>query len=215
MTHEQLIAKALEHAKTTGIPIELFENPRVKDVAMVSFSNLPSSGKATLYLDLTTGGLISAEYSGLDCAPKTTGKSFSKRSQRVLALASEESRWRGCQNVGSDHLLLAVLLAGGGSGAAVLSSCGLSVEALRARIIAVGSAPEVAPDGYGPSIRNVLRLSSQHADTLGQGEIEPEHFVPGLLDEVEGPTTRILQHFGVDVERTKAALLHTISDKSP
>jgi hypothetical protein len=203
MTHEQLIEKAMEHAKSTGIPTELLENPSVKDVAMVSFSNLPSSGRATLYLDVTTGGLISAEFSGLDSIPKTTGKSFSKRAQRVLALASEESRWRGCQHVGSDHLLLAMLLTGDGNGAAVSSSWGLSVETLRARIMAFGSAPEAAPDGYGPSVRNVLRLSSQHADTLGQGKIEPEHFVLGLLDEVHGPAIRILRHFGVDVDRTK------------
>jgi ATP-dependent Clp protease ATP-binding subunit ClpA len=80
--------------------------------------------------------------------------------------------------------------------------------------MAVGSAPEVAPNGYGPSMRNILRLSSQHADTLGQAEIEPEHFVLGLLDEVDGPAIGILRHFGVDVDRTRAALLHKIPGKS-
>ncbi len=121
----------------------------------------------------------------------------------------------GCEHVGSDHLLLAVLASGEGTGAAVLSSAGLGVEAVRARITAVGCPAEDAPDGYGASMRNVLRLSSHHADALGQPEIEPEHFVLGLLDEADGPAIRTFQHFRVDVERVKTALLKKMSDKSP
>jgi ATP-dependent Clp protease ATP-binding subunit ClpC len=162
-----------------------------------------------------TGELISAQFSGSEFTPKATGRQFSKRAQRVLALANEESRRMSCDHVGSDHLLLGLLAYGEGCGAAVLANAGLRADAVRLRITAVGSTAEVASNGYGPSMRNVLRISAQHAETLGHLEIEPEHFVLGLLDRADGPAMSLFRHFGVDIERVKASLLEAMSDKNP
>jgi ATP-dependent Clp protease ATP-binding subunit ClpC len=121
----------------------------------------------------------------------------------------------GSDHVGSDHLLLALLEYGEGSGFAVLSRAGLTAEVVRARIAASGSAAEVASNGYGPSMRNILRLSSLYAETLRDPEIEPEHFVLGLLDKVDGPAMSLFRHFAVDTERAKTSLLQAMSHKSP
>jgi ATP-dependent Clp protease ATP-binding subunit ClpA len=215
MTWEQLIAKAEEHARAAGIPVEQLHKPKVRETALISFTSKRSTGTVKFQLDAITGELISAEFSGPEFTPKTTGIQFSKRAQRVLALASEESRRMGCEHVGSDHLLLALLVYGEGNGAAVLSSAGLAAEAVRLRITAVGSTAEIASNGYGPSMRNVLRLSSQHAEALGHSEIEPEHFVLGLLDKADGPAMSLFRHFAVDTERVKMALLRKMSEKSP
>jgi hypothetical protein len=214
MTWEELIVKAEEHAKAAGISVEKLHEPKVRETAVVSFRSKNSAATAKFHLDAITGDLISAAFSGPEFNPRVTGKQFSKRAQRVLALASEESRRLGCEHVGGDHLLLAVLAHGEGSGAAVLSSAGLTAEAVRLRIAAIGSTAEVASNGYGPSMRSILRLSSQHADALGDSEIEPEHFVLGLLDKADGPAMSLLRHFGVDIERVKASLLQKMSDKS-
>jgi len=162
-----------------------------------------------------TGDLISADFSSPEFTPKGKGKQFSKKAQSVLALASEESRRVGSDHVGSDHLLLALLAYGEGSGFMALSSAGLTAEVVRARITAIGSAAEVASNGYGPSMRNILRLSSLYAETLRDPEIEPEHFVLGLLDKVDGPAMSLFRHFAVDTERVKTSLLQTMSHKSP
>jgi hypothetical protein len=215
MTWEELIAKAEEHARAAGIPVERLHEPKVRETALVSFRGKNSTATAKFQLDAITGELISAEFSGPEFAPKATGKQFSKRAQRVLALASQESRRMGCEHVGSDHLLLGLLVYGEGSGAAALSNAGLTAEAVRLRITALGSTAEVALNGYGPSMRNVLRLSSQHAETLGHSEIEPEHFVLGLLDKADGPAMSLFRHFAVDTERVKMALLQKMSEKSP
>jgi len=212
MTHEELIARALEHAKACGIAVEQLQSPKVRDVALVSFTGQHSSGKAKFYVDAETGEVIAGEFSGPEFIPKATGRQFSKRAERVLALASKESRRTGCEHVGSDHLLLGVLVFGEGSGAYLLSSAGLKLETVRTRVRATGSPPELAPTGYGPSMRNILRLSSRHAEVLGHAEIEPEHLVLGLLDEGDGPAIRIFQHFGLDVEGIKAAVLRKMSE---
>ena len=215
MTWEELIAKAEEHARAAGIPVERLHEPKVRETALVSFRSKNSAAKAKFQLDAITGELISAEFSASELTPKATGKQFSKRAQRVLALASEESRRLGCRHVGSDHLLLGVLAYGEGSGAAVLSNAGLTAEAVRLRITVVGSTSEVALNGYGPSMRNILRLSSHRAETLGVPEIEPEHFVLGLLDRVDGPAMSLFRHFAVDIEQVKTSLLQKMSGKSP
>ena len=116
MTWEELIAKAEEHARRAGIPAEQLQKPKVRETALVTFLSKSSTATARFHLDAITGDLISAEFSGPEFTPNGTGKQFSKRAQRVLALASEESRRMGCDHVGSDHLLLALLVYGEGSG---------------------------------------------------------------------------------------------------
>jgi ATP-dependent Clp protease ATP-binding subunit ClpC len=174
-----------------------------------------STGTAKFQLDAINEELISAEFAGPKFTPKVMGKQFSKRAQRVLALAGEESERMGRELVGKDHLLLALLVCGEGSGAAVVSSAGLTADAVRLRITAVGCTAEVASNGYTSSMRNVLRLAAQHADTLGNSEIEPDHFVLGLLDKTDGPVRSLFRHFALDTERVKMALLERISEKSP
>jgi ATP-dependent Clp protease ATP-binding subunit ClpA len=215
MTRRELIAKAKEHASAVGIPVERLHKPKVRETALVSFVSKGSTGTAKFLLDATTGELVSAEFSGPEFTPKTTGKQISKRAQRVLALASQASRGLGCEHVGSDHLLLGLLRYGKGSGVAVLSSAGLTAKAVRARIAANGSAPEAVSSGYGASMRNVLRLAARHAETLRHPELEPEHLALGLLDEAGGPATSLFHHFAVDTERVKTSLLQKLSNKSP
>ena len=213
MTHEQLIAKAIEHAKQCGISVDQLQKPRVRDAAVVSFTSLESLGRAEFYLDTATGDLISGTFSGAEFTPKASGKQFSKTAQKVLALASEESRRFGCEHVRSEHLLLAALSYGNGVGATVLLSAGLSPEAVRSHVAAVGSQPEVAPNGYGPSMRCVLRAASQHADSLQSTEVELEHLILGLLDEIDGGASRAFRHFGLDAAQLKSTLLQRISDE--
>ncbi len=213
MRWEELIAKAEEHARAAGLPVEHLHEPKVRETAVVSFRSKNSAARAKFHLDATTGELISATFAGPEFNPRVRGKQFSRRAQRVLALASEESRRLGCEHVGSDHLLLAVLAYGEGSGAAVLSSAGLTAEAVRLRIAAIGSTAEVASNGYGPSMRSILRLSSQRADALGDSEIEPEHFVLGFLDKADGPAMSLFRHFAVDIEQIETSLLKKMSDQ--
>lgn len=217
MTWEELIDKAVEHARSLAIPVEQLHRPKVRETVVVSFISKSSSATARFHLDASTGELISAEFSGPEFTVKGKAKQFqfSKRAQRVLALASEESRRMGCDHVGSDHLLLGLLVYGQGNGVAVLSSAGLTLEAVRCRIEAIGSTAEVASEGYGPSMRNILSLSWHKAETLGDTEIEPEHFVLSLLDRVDGPAMSLFRHFAIDTEQVKASLLRRMSDKSP
>ena len=84
---------------------------------------------------------------------------------------------------------------------------------MRSHVRAAGPAPEEAATGYGASMRNVLRASSQHADSLRHAEIEPEHLVLGLLDETDGGAGRAIRHFGVDTAETMRKAFARIPDE--
>jgi hypothetical protein len=214
MTWEELIAKAEEHARAAGILVEQLHNPKVRETALVSFRDKKPTGTAKFLLDAITGDLISADFSGPVFIPKVTGMQLSKRAQRVLEIASEESTRMGCDHVSSEHLFLALLVFGEGSGASVLLSSGLTAESIRLRIATIGTTAEVASNRYGPSMRNILRLCSQQADILGDSEIEPEHFVLGLLNKVDGPAMSLFRHFAIDTRRVRTLLLQKMSEKS-
>src|SRR5438270_13909586 len=109
-------------------------------------------------------------------SPETPApKQFSKRAQKVLLLANRESKRFDCPHVASEHLLLAALAYRSPRVSGSLRSAGLVLDTLRSYIAHVGSAPEEAPHGYGPSMHGALRRSCQHSDALSHPKIEPEH----------------------------------------
>lgn len=139
-------------------------------------------------------------------------KQFSKRAQKVLLLANLESKRFRSSHVASEHLLLGALAYRSPVVSGTLRSAGLVLRTLRARIAQVGSAPEDAPHGYGPSMHGALRRSWQHSETLSHQKIEPEHLVLGLLDETDGGGARALRHFRVDVRATKRHIIQKIRE---
>ncbi len=134
-------------------------------------------------------------------------KQLSKRAQKVLLLANRESKRFRSPHVASEHLLLGALAYRSPVVSGTLRSAGLALDTLRAHIAQVGSAPEDAPHGYGPSMHGALRRSCQHSEALSQQKIEPEHLVLGVLDETDGGAARALRHFRVDVRATKRHII--------
>jgi len=134
-------------------------------------------------------------------------KQLSKRAQRVLLLANRESKRSACPHVASEHLLLGALAYRSPGVSGILRGAGLALDTLRAYVAQVGSAPEEAPHGYGPSTHGALRRSCGHSDALSHRKIEPEHLVLGVLDETAGGAARALRHFGVDVRATKRQII--------
>jgi ATP-dependent Clp protease ATP-binding subunit ClpC len=134
-------------------------------------------------------------------------KQFSKSAQKVLLLANRESKRCRCPHVASEHLLLGALAYRWSAVSRTLKGAGLSLAALRAYVAEVGSAPEEAPHGYGPSMRGVLRRCCEYSEALPYRKVGPEHLLLGVLDETDGGAARALHHFGVDVQATKRDIM--------
>jgi ATP-dependent Clp protease ATP-binding subunit ClpC len=91
------------------------------------------------------------------------------RVKTVLELAFEEARGMGHRSVGTEHLLLGLLVEGEGLGARVLGELGITLEGTRAeieRLLQAGRREELQPTAPASRAPGGPRSSPQVADIL-------------------------------------------------
>jgi len=146
--------------------------------------------------------------------PKGLFQRFTDRARRVVHLAKEEAWLLGHGYVGTEHLLLGLLYEGNGVAAKALSSLGVSLDEVRARveeIIGRGDGSHQGDTPFTPRTKKVLELSLQEALRLGHHYIGTEHMLLGLLREGEGVGARILTDLGVDHDDVTARVLDVLN----
>ena len=128
---------------------------------------------------------------------------FTARAKTAIEKAQEAAEALGHSYVGSEHLLLGILREGGGQGARVLKSNGLTDGEVTARIEqSVGKGqPSAPPQGLSPGARRVIELAIGDAGRLGHGFVGTEHLLMGLLRESDCTAARILTESGADLNK--------------
>ena len=145
---------------------------------------------------------------------------FSNRARRVVGLAREEARRLGHPHIGTEHLLLGLLLDGESRAARTLAVTGVTLETVREKTVeAVGRAS--GGDGKG-NAKGDLALTSRAKRALDRAArfslqrrdayVETEHVLLGVLD-VEGTAGQVLRRLGVDVARLREAVDRTPVDR--
>jgi excisionase family DNA binding protein len=98
----------------------------------------PSGAAAQLLagLGIDIAAVADAARTIVDAGPPLTASAltFTPRIKQMLSLAVEESRTMGDAQVGSEHLLLAILAAGEGMAHTVLSRAGVTLDAARSTV---------------------------------------------------------------------------------
>src|SRR5579859_6657991 len=107
---------------------------------------------------------------------------FTARARRVLALAQEEAERFQHSYIGTEHLLLGLMLEDGGKAAQILSDLG--VDADRVRDI-VGKIVQSRRDmntrlDLTTDVKNVLVMAVDEARRMGQHYIGTEHLLLGF-----------------------------------
>jgi len=148
--------------------------------------------------------------------PKGLFQRFTDRARRVVHLAKEEAWLLGHGYVGTEHLLLGMLYEGNGVAARALSSLGVSLDEVRARVEEIigrgdGSHPGDTP--FTPRTKKVLELSLQEALRLGHHYIGTEHMLLGLLREGHGVGAQILTDLGVDHADVNVRVLDLLNER--
>jgi hypothetical protein len=143
---------------------------------------------------------------------------FSDGARRVVVLAQEESRLLNHNYIGTEHILLGLVRVGDGVAADALASLGVSLEALRARVLdIIGEGPRV-PAGhipFTPRAKQVLELSLREALQLGHNYIGTEHILLGLVREGEGVGAQVLVQLGADLGSVRQAVIAVLSGRVP
>jgi ATP-dependent Clp protease ATP-binding subunit ClpC len=139
---------------------------------------------------------------------------FTDRSRRVLVLAQEEARLLNHSFIGTEHILLGLILEREGVAAKALESLDISLEAVHHKVEETigmaGTAPSGSPP-FTPRAKKVLELALREALQLGHSYIGTEHLLLGLLSEGEGVAATVLVSLGTDLNRVRQRVMQFMS----
>lgn len=134
---------------------------------------------------------------------------FTERARRVVVLAQDEARAGKRGYIGTEHLLVGLLLDDDGAASRALSGLGVTVEAVRewvGRIVGQGDEVTTGQIPFTLRAKKVLELALREALSLGHNYIGAEHILLGLVYENEGVAARILVDLGADTETVREAV---------
>ncbi len=135
---------------------------------------------------------------------------FTDRAIQVILLAQEECRRLGHNFVGSEQILIGLLLEDTSLAATVLKELGLTLSSARAEVekIVGRGAGFVGPEiPFTPKAKQVLEQAIEEARQLTQDYIGPEHLLLGLTQEPEGVAGKILQNLGIDLAQVRTEVI--------
>lgn len=135
---------------------------------------------------------------------------FTERARRVVVLAQEEARRLSHNYIGTEHMLLALLLERDGLAARTMGDLGVSLEAARARVLDAVGTGQTPPSGhmpFTPRTKKMLELSLREALTLGHEYISTEHLLLGLIREGGGVGAKVLAELSGDLRRVRTAVI--------
>ena len=131
-------------------------------------------------------------------------KKFTERAQTAIRLAQEQAASMGHGYVGSEHLLLGLILEERGVAAKALENAGVDAESVRDTIIqsvGTGTPNSQPPQGLTPRTKRIIEIAYSESARLGHSYVGTEHLLMGMLRESDSLGCRILESLGVDIRR--------------
>ncbi|MEV0647729.1 Clp protease N-terminal domain-containing protein [Phytomonospora sp. NPDC050363] len=131
---------------------------------------------------------------------------FTARARSVTVQSAVEARTYGHDEVGGDHILLALVADGQGLAALALADQGADADRVRAAVLEAHPAEPGEPGEHIPFSkdgRKVLDLTLREALRYGHNYIGTEHMLLGLMRDKGGPGAEALDALGVTRERAE------------
>jgi len=143
---------------------------------------------------------------------------FSDEARRTVVRALVEARRLGHDYVGTEHTLVALVLAQGAA-ANALASEGVTIDRARLALAdVVGRGRGVSPWDDGPytaRVRHAFELCKREAYEFGHRYIASGHLLLAVLQIGDGNAVRVLAHLGVDLETLRQKVEDSIGTERP
>ena len=139
---------------------------------------------------------------------------FTERAKKVLVLAQEEAQRFNHNYIGTEHLLLGLVLEGEGVAAKVLSNLGVELNKVRSAvefIIGRGNRMVIGDVNLTPRAKKVIELAVEEARRLNHNYIGTEHLLLGLVREGEGIAAGVLESLGVNLEKVRTQVIQVVN----
>lgn len=140
-------------------------------------------------------------------------RTFTEKAKKVLLIAQEEAKNFRHQSVGSEHLLLGLVIEQEGVAGKILRQFDIQENDLRDEIgnlTGYGTMRKrqtIPYLPYSPRTRQILAFSQDEAKRLRSPQVGTEHVLLGILRDDEILASRILRNFGLDLAKTRQMVL--------
>lgn len=141
---------------------------------------------------------------------------FTERAKVTLKIAQDEAKFFRQEAVGSEHLLLGLILEDRGIAGKVLRQLGVNAGSVREeieQIVGYGDAKGKLDQlylPYAPRAKKVLALAGDEAKRLGAPSVGTEHILLGMVRDEEILGTRILLNLNVKLAKVRQVILKRI-----
>ncbi|WP_270253366.1 ATP-dependent Clp protease ATP-binding subunit [Lactobacillus johnsonii] len=128
-------------------------------------------------------------------------KAYSDSAKNVLEIAKEQAQNFHHRIIGTEHILLALVIEANGDAGKLLRERNVTPTLVREEIeryTGYGSSPKATYMEMSPRLSLVLNFAKQKADELGTAQIETKHILLGLLASDQILASLILKNIGVD-----------------
>ena len=137
---------------------------------------------------------------------------FTPRAKEVLMIAQEEAKLFRHQTIGSEHLLLALVIEEEGIAGKTLREMNIQESDIREEIEhftgygIMKSYPENYFLPYSPRVKQIIAYANDEARRSGSPKIGTEHLLLGLLRDEEILASRIMLNLGLSLSRMRQLL---------
>ncbi len=140
---------------------------------------------------------------------------FTQRARRVLSLAHKEAERMKHAQIGTEHLLLGLLLDQGGIAGQVLRDLGLDIESVLTITERITGFGEFSGEALALSrgTQRVLELAVEEARNLSHHYIGVEHILLGLVAYGKGVANDVLEQLGLTGEQIRRQTLRVIEQQ--
>ena len=140
---------------------------------------------------------------------------FTQRARRVLSLAHKEAERMKHAQIGTEHLLLGLLLDQGGIAGQVLRDLGLDIDSVLTIIERITGFGEYSGEALALSrgTQRVLELAVEEARNLSHHYIGVEHLLLGLIAYGKGVANDVLDQLGLTNEQIRRQTLRVMEEQ--
>jgi len=147
-------------------------------------------------------------------------KNFTPRAKHVLVLAQKEAERFNHDYVGTEHLLLGLIVLGEGVAVSVLKSMDLNLDQLRLEVEKLcgvgGPTKQAGLVPFTPRLKRVLILAAKEAKDMNYNFIGTEHLLLALMREGESAASKILANMKIDINEVRRQVIRALdSDYLP
>ncbi|MCQ2958112.1 MAG: hypothetical protein MJ180_04325 [Candidatus Gastranaerophilales bacterium] len=202
---------------------EFLYTPKARNIIFYAVELAKESGSSCVYPEHILGGILKSRsgsaYKVLKeqniniklLQQKVNAKIDQQKttSMQILKFAKQEATRLGHNIVGSELLLLGIILENNGIGANVLSELGVNIKDARKvveQLIGYGNNYEAKNFSLSPRAKKVIDNAWVEAKNAGKERIDSEHILLGIIEEKDCVANKVLEALGTDAVEIKEGI---------